>query len=111
MSMWEVLLTRCFCPKWAFYSERLYSLNIEFLKPWPHRASTFVNGYDADACCGLYRHKLMWAITSVNADAWCDQDLKFSNFPDSAKSHYLKMTVIITHVLTVTNPVLLQLVC
>ena len=54
------------------------------LKPWPHRASVsaltptsmLVNGYDADAWYGLYKYKLMWAITSVNADARCGQGLR-----------------------------------
>ena len=54
------------------------------VKPWPHRASSSVsalmlasmleNGYEADAWCGLYRYKSMWAITSVNADADADAD-------------------------------------
>ena len=34
--------------------------------------SMLVNGYDADAWCGLYRYKLMWAITSVKAYADTD---------------------------------------
>ena len=42
------------------------------------------NGYDTDAWCGLYRHKLIWAIASINADAdsWCGQSLIYS-IPDS----------------------------
>ena len=40
------------------------------------------NGYDADAWCGLYRYKLMWAITGGNADTVCGQGLYGHNgFP------------------------------
>ena len=54
-----------------------------YLMPWPHQASASAltlasmleNGCDADARCGLYRYKLMWAITSVHADARCGQGL------------------------------------
>ena len=55
------------------------------LMPWPYRASASAsaltlasmleNGYDADARCGLYRYKLMCAITSVHADSRCGQSL------------------------------------
>ena len=50
------------------------------LKLWPHRVSesasalalTLVSmledGYNTDAWCGLYKYKLMWAITSINDD-------------------------------------------
>ena len=66
--------------------------DISLVKPWPHRASAAAlasalaltlasmleNGYEASAWCWLYRHKLMWAITSVNSDVddRCGQGLK-----------------------------------
>ena len=38
-----------------------------------------MNGYHTDTWCKLHRYKLMWTITSVNADAdtgdWCGQGL------------------------------------
>ena len=39
-----------------------------------------LNGYDTIPWCGLYRYRLMWAITSINADAYCGWGVRSISF-------------------------------
>ena len=65
--------------------------------PWDWFSSVMASVTDSDAWCGLYRYKLMWSITSVDAataaDARCVHSLSRHSQADTPLGWPLQQTV------------------